>query len=272
MEIMNKQQIEGLRFNEGKTRYDLIPPFAQEQYARVLTLGAQKYAERNWEKGMPWSKIVASLERHLYAYKRGEDFDKETGLLHAAHIMCNAGFLTEYYQIHPEGDDRPSLGLGKYRTGIDIDDVLADFISAYCERFGVRKPNTWDFDPMFSVRYKELLDDEKFWTTLKPILTPKDLPFQPIAYITARPEVLYVATAKWLFETNNYPVAPIIFTNDKLKACNDLGINRFVDDKVETFLNLNKNKVLCYLFDAFSNQYLDVGFKRINKETIKNFL
>ena len=30
----------GLRFNEGKDRYDLIPPFAEKQYAKVLTAGS----------------------------------------------------------------------------------------------------------------------------------------------------------------------------------------------------------------------------------------
>ena len=67
---------EGLRFNEGKTRHDLVPAFAQEQYAKVLTKGAEKYAERNWEKGMAWSKVLSSLKRHILAFEKGEDFDK----------------------------------------------------------------------------------------------------------------------------------------------------------------------------------------------------
>ena len=33
---------QGLTFNEGKTRHDLVPAFAQEQYAKVLTKGAEK--------------------------------------------------------------------------------------------------------------------------------------------------------------------------------------------------------------------------------------
>ena len=45
----------GLRFNDGKSRYDLITPFALEQLAKVLTKGAEKYAERNWELGMKCS-------------------------------------------------------------------------------------------------------------------------------------------------------------------------------------------------------------------------
>ena len=36
----------GQRFNEGKTRHDLAPAYAQEQYAKVLTLGSIKYAAR----------------------------------------------------------------------------------------------------------------------------------------------------------------------------------------------------------------------------------
>ncbi len=104
----NEDKDKGLRLNAGKTRHDLAPAFAQEQYAKVLTAGSLKYAERNWELGMRWSKVISSLERHIQAIKRGEDFDLETGILHSAHVMCNAAFLTEYYKIYPEGDDRPS--------------------------------------------------------------------------------------------------------------------------------------------------------------------
>jgi hypothetical protein len=114
--------IGGLRYNQGKTRYDLLPAISIDELARVLTRGAEKYAERNWEKGMKWTTVLASLERHLYAIKRGEDYDPESGLLHSAHVMCNAMFLTEYYTTHPEYDDRPKRWLCDTRIGLDIDD------------------------------------------------------------------------------------------------------------------------------------------------------
>lgn len=116
----------GKRFNQGKTRYDLVPAFAQEQYAQVLTKGAEKYGDSNWRKGMRWSIILASLERHLAAIKKGEDYDEETGLYHSAHIMCNAGFLTEYYKIHPQGDDRivQSLHIGVVMNGFEPEQKL----------------------------------------------------------------------------------------------------------------------------------------------------
>jgi hypothetical protein len=127
----------GLRFNEGKDRYDLIPQFAEKQYAKVLTAGSIKYSENNWKMGMRWSKVIASLKRHTAKIESGEDYDEETGILHSAHIMCNAAFLTEYYNIYPQGDDRQLKHATMPRIGLDIDDCLADFWGAYCDYFDV---------------------------------------------------------------------------------------------------------------------------------------
>ena len=118
----------GLRFNTGKTRHELVPPFAKEQYARVLTRGAEKYGVGNWQKGMPWTTVIASLKRHLNAIEAGEDFDKETGEYHAAHLICNAAFLMEYYKIYPQGDDRIHWFKKPIKSVyLDIDGVLAAF-------------------------------------------------------------------------------------------------------------------------------------------------
>ena len=96
----------GLRYNQKKLRFDLVPTHAQEQFVNVLSMGAQKYGDENWRKGISWRAVGASLERHLHAWKKGEDVDRESGLSHMAHIMCNAAFLLEYEQIYKEGDDR----------------------------------------------------------------------------------------------------------------------------------------------------------------------
>ena len=55
---------------------------------------------------MPYTEVIASAMRHLEAIRLGEDIDPETGLLHAAHLMCNAAMLTEFHYTHPEFDDR----------------------------------------------------------------------------------------------------------------------------------------------------------------------
>lgn len=97
----------GLRYNEGKLRYDLFEPTAMKELAKLFTIGAQKYEPNNWMKGMSWQSVLASMERHKEAYKQGEDYDKETGCLHMAHVAWNALALVSYYSIYPEGDDRP---------------------------------------------------------------------------------------------------------------------------------------------------------------------
>ena len=86
----------GTKYDEAKTRYDLIPPEALEQVARVLTFGAAKYDDRNWEHGISWGRVFAACMRHLWAWWRGEDRDPETGLSHLAHAGCCVFFLLTY--------------------------------------------------------------------------------------------------------------------------------------------------------------------------------
>lgn len=80
----------GLKFDSGKVRMDLLPPDALFSVAQVLTLGAVKYGDRNWEEGVPASKCEAALLRHLYRWKLHEEFDEESNLNHLAHMATNA--------------------------------------------------------------------------------------------------------------------------------------------------------------------------------------
>lgn len=70
---------ENMAFREpsvGKGRYDLITPFAEDRIAKWYELGSQKYADRNWEKGMPFSRYIDSAKRHINKYIKGmEDED-----------------------------------------------------------------------------------------------------------------------------------------------------------------------------------------------------
>jgi hypothetical protein len=77
--------------SENKSRVDLISPFAIERLGFHLAKGAKAYSPRNWEKGMPISRCVASLERHVMQYKMGL-----TNEDHMAAVMCNAMFILHY--------------------------------------------------------------------------------------------------------------------------------------------------------------------------------
>ena len=100
-------QMEGVKFDQGKLRMDLLPPEVETAIARILTDGADKYGSRNWEHGMAWSRPYAALRRHLIAWWSGEDTDPESGHSHLWHVLTNAAFLVAYEQRNIGKDDRP---------------------------------------------------------------------------------------------------------------------------------------------------------------------
>jgi hypothetical protein len=83
---------------EGKSRPDLISPFAQDRLGKWLAEGAKKYAPRNWEKGIPLARTLESLCRHINAYQRGDDSED-----HLAAVMCNAMFLAHGEEMISRG-------------------------------------------------------------------------------------------------------------------------------------------------------------------------
>jgi hypothetical protein len=64
--------------------------------AKVLAFGAAKYAPRNWEKGILFSRVYAAALRHALAFNGGEDKDSETGISHLAHLACCCMFLAAF--------------------------------------------------------------------------------------------------------------------------------------------------------------------------------
>ena len=86
---------------EGKIPYDLLPVEAMEQFALAMEHGAKKYKKNDWraKKGMPWSWLCASALRHSFALLKGENYDRDSGLHHGAHLMC-CGAMLVYYCIH----------------------------------------------------------------------------------------------------------------------------------------------------------------------------
>ena len=102
----------GVKFDMGKPRWDLLPGDSLEEIVKVLTYGAQKYEERNWEAGMAWHRPFGACMRHMWAWWRGEDYDKDTGLHHLSHAGCCILFLLSYAirtkngQLPAKMDDR----------------------------------------------------------------------------------------------------------------------------------------------------------------------
>lgn len=99
-------QNNGVKYDEGKLRYDLIPPEAMEALAHIYTMGAVKYGPNNWERGMSWSRIIGALFRHLYSWIKGDEIDKESGKSHLWHVLWNVAALVTYEARKIGVDDR----------------------------------------------------------------------------------------------------------------------------------------------------------------------
>lgn len=259
---------EGKKFDGEKTRYELLPPYAIEQMAKVLTNGAKTYGDRNWEAGIKFSRILGAIKRHTAAIERGEDYDTGPGgdgLLHSAHLLCEAGFLTEFYKIRPEFDDREIPCMKYKRIGLDIDDVLADFIGSYCVRYNMQRPKSWCFDREFKSRYAELCEDPYFWQSIPPLCSADSLPFEPSCYITSRgcPKEW---TDEWLF-ANGFPAVPVIYSGlgcSKVDAAKNNNLDMFVDDCFDNFIELNNAGIFTRLFTATHNERYSVGHYRLD--------
>lgn len=87
-------------------RYDLIPTQPLRQLAQHYGIGAQKYADRNWELGYDWSLSYAAAQRHLNAFWGGDTLDEE-GNLHLAAAAFHIFALMEFSWTHLDGDNRP---------------------------------------------------------------------------------------------------------------------------------------------------------------------
>jgi len=121
-----------------KGRFDLLPHVAVLRCAQILEMGAEKYAERNWEKGMPVSRCLNSGIRH--ALKAANGFTDEP---HLALAAVNFLFAIEIAERAAIGVVSPDF--------LDIPSTLEDVdpsqfegeIATYTEK-GVRHPFSED--------------------------------------------------------------------------------------------------------------------------------
>lgn len=132
----------GTKFDQGKLRWDLIPP-EFEEVIKVITFGARKYTDRNWEKGINYSRLFGAVMRHLWAFLKGETRDPESGLHPLAHAACDIIFLLTYerrmmgkdfndlVQVYPGGSSPNKM---PYKEAMKILDPYPAIIEAFDNR------------------------------------------------------------------------------------------------------------------------------------------
>lgn len=288
------------RYNNGKLRFDLIPNSALTFLAEVYTKGAHKYTiyedengnkvkgseipfenlsnlnlkivedgANNWRKGLDWKSTMASVKRHIAAWDKGEDIDADPSM--NTKNLANAAWglfsLLEFYEIYPQGDNRLCNKFTNARIGLDIDEVICNFIPHYLKVQGLNEklPTHWnDFRFKKKELWDKIKDHKDFWCSIPALINGSELPFEPICYITSR-MIPTEWTEEWL-EKNDFPTAPILgLTNgSKVEAAKKMGVNIFVEDNYNHFVELNNNGIFTYLMSASHNLKYNVGNRRIS--------
>ena len=84
-----------MKFDQEKPKYRLIYTSMMDYVSRVRSFGATKYPDpESWRTTEPIQHMEAA-ERHIRAAMGGEWLDKESGLPHLAHAICNCMFELE---------------------------------------------------------------------------------------------------------------------------------------------------------------------------------
>ena len=82
-----------IKKDSGKLKWSLLPFEQLRDVVKVLMLGAEKYSPDNWKKCDDVTRYKDALMRHVVSYVTGDKTDKESGLSHLAHAICNCLFL-----------------------------------------------------------------------------------------------------------------------------------------------------------------------------------
>ena len=89
----------GVKYDNEKPKWSLIPFRSLQEVVEVLTFGAKKYAADNW-KHVPQarSRYIDAAYRHLADWNTTSRLDSETNKSHLAHAICCLLFLLWFEQ------------------------------------------------------------------------------------------------------------------------------------------------------------------------------
>lgn len=96
-----------------KTSTRLVPYELTIAAAIGLNYGEQKYGARNFEKGLAYSDLLGSIERHTEALKAGEFVDEDSGVCHFHLLASSVAMLCHNIMQGVVIDDRPPQKIGR---------------------------------------------------------------------------------------------------------------------------------------------------------------
>jgi hypothetical protein len=88
--------MKGIKHDQDKDRWDLLPLGTIEEVVQVLTYAAKERGDNNWRYVKPfYPRFIAATFRHIKDWILHEKIDKKSGKSHLAHAICNLIFLNE---------------------------------------------------------------------------------------------------------------------------------------------------------------------------------
>lgn len=94
-----------------KVHLFLVPAASKIYQALAMEDGARKYGPYNWrDKKVQLSIYISALERHIEAFKDGEEIASDSGVPHLAHAIANLGIIIDALETGCLIDDRPLKG------------------------------------------------------------------------------------------------------------------------------------------------------------------
>lgn len=109
----------------GKGRPDLIPPYPMERLAKHYENGANKYGDRNWEKGQPLMRYIASAKRHITDIEKGmTDEDHFAAVIWNIMAFMHTQYMIEHFVL-PQELDNYKEAVEQYRKAAEFEHLKA---------------------------------------------------------------------------------------------------------------------------------------------------
>lgn len=158
----------------------------------------------------------------------------------------------------------------KFNIFLDIDDVVLNFGPTMAQRFNTRLLKSWSNSKLTKSRLNTLMNEKDFWLNIPKKHVPN---FIPSGFVSARS-----IPKQWTYKClkqHNIPgrsnIHQVGWGQSKIALLKSLNCNIFIDDKVETWRECNKNGIFCLLMDAHHNQNVKTKL-RIDNLDIENIM
>ena len=129
-----------IKHDSGKTRFSLLPWDALREVAAVREYGVKTYgSEHSWQEVEPRRYVDALLRHGAEIVADGiHSRDAESGLLHSAHIACNALFLV-WFAVRGQGSATLTVEQAALKLRLEATEQMLDEEEGLRKTYGAKR-------------------------------------------------------------------------------------------------------------------------------------